>query len=767
MMRPPPRSWLLSAVACAACALLLSARAPASLDARQDDFAALARRALAQLDGTVPVPGVRDSVHVIRDRWGVPHIYARNTDDLFFAQGFVHAQDRLWQMDMYRRVFAGELAGTLGPDYVAHDRLARLLRYRGPLDEREWTTYHPEGRRIFQAFADGVNAYIAHIGDNLPVEFVLTGLRPGQWTAETSVLRTQTAMPLGDARAELNLARSVAQYGAEEANRRARPSPWRELVVPPGLDVDAIDGDVVASLGALRTGTPRPPLLPEYRRWLDALPNENRGAQEDSPGSNNWAVSGWLTASGHVMMANDPHRNVANPSIRYVVHLNAPGWDVIGATEAPLPGVAIGHNGRIAWGLTIVGTDQSDVYVERLNPANRREVQYRGAWQPLRVVLDTIAVRGGDDVVVEHLFSRHGPVFHVDTVRSLAYAIRSTMHEPGSAGYLGALRYNAVDDCVAFLDEQVYYHAPTENMVCGDVHGNIAWQASALSPRRPNWHGRLPVPAHTGEYEWDGFRDDLPRELNPDRGWIATANHDIHPPHYDPPLFFKAGPQDARMRRLAQLFSWGSKFTLDDMKAMQMDAWLPAGARDVPLFRDWTSADPELERARHMLAQWDAHRRRDSAPAALHNFVARHLDDATRDAPPGPARQQTLEAALRDGLAELRAAQGSNPAQWRWGRIHRSEFPHALVRAYDIPAVERDGGAGTVAATGATYRQIIDFADIDNSAVTNAPGQSAQPGSRFYANLVEPYGRGEFFPLVYTRPAVERNAAHRLLLVPR
>jgi penicillin G amidase len=735
--------------------------------AEEDEFAELARRALAPLDTTFAVAGLRDTVEVIRDRWGVPHIYARNTEDLFFAQGFVHGQDRLWQMDMYRRMYEGRMAEIMGDGYIAHDRLARLVRYRGPLDEQEWTTYHPEGRRIFRAFADGVNAWIDEAGDNLPVEFVLTGLRPGPWSPEISILRTQTAMPLGDARSELNLARSVAEHGAEEANRRARPSPWRELHVPDGLDVHAIDDAVLAGLGGLRTGTPRPPLPPEYQRLRDALPSENLGAQEDAPGSNNWAVRGELTASGHVMMANDPHRNVANPSIRYIVHLNAPGWDVIGATEAPLPGVAIGHNGRIAWGLTIVGTDQSDVYVERLNPANLREAEVRGRWEPLRVVVDTIVVRDGDDVVVEHLFSRHGPIFHVDSVRHLAYAIRSTMHEPGTAGYLGALRYNAVDDCIEFLDEQVHYNAPTENMVCGDVNGNIAWQASALSPRRPNWHGRLPVPGHTGDYAWDGFRDDLPRELNPDRGWIATANHDIHPPDYDPPLFFKAGPQDARMRRLTQLFSEASAFTLDDMKAMQMDAWLPAAAADLPLFRGWTSANADVERARAMLAGWDAHRRRDSAPAALYHFVARHLTGALRDASPGAGRQEGLEGALEAGLADLREAQGGDPAEWRWGRIHRSELPHALVRAYDIAGVERDGGAGTVAATGATFRQIIDFANLDRSAVTNAPGQSAQPGSPFYANLVEPWGRGEYFPLVYTRPAVEENAAHRLVLVPR
>jgi len=731
-----------------------------------DTFESLARESLAQIEGTVVLRGLGEEVEVLRDRWGVPHIYASNVDDLFFAQGFVQAQDRLWQMEMYRRTFEGSLAEILGPDYVRHDELARLLKYRGPFDDSEWNSYHPEGRRIFTAFANGVNAYIAQAGDRLPVEFRLTGIRPQPWTPEIALMRTQTAMPAGDARSELNLARSVLEFGVEEANRRARPSPYRDLVTPEGVDLSLITEDVTAGLAGLRTGVVRPELLPEYQKLLDALPSENTGVQENSPGSNNWVLSGRLTASGNVIVANDPHRNVANPSIRYIVHLNAPGWNVIGATEAPLPGVAIGHNGRIAWGLTIVGTDQSDVYVEELNPENPGEVLFRGAWEPLRTVLDTIQVKGAPPVVVEFRYSRHGPIFHTDAANHKAYAMRSTMHEPGSAGYLGALRYHALDDCMEFLDAQVYYKAPTENMICGDVHGNIAWQASAASPRRPNWHGRLPVPG-TGAYEWDGFRDDLPRELNPGRGWIATANHDIHPAGYDPPLFFKNGPSRGRFDRLEQVFSGQSAFTMADMEALQHDAHSASAAADIPLFQGWTAADPDLEMARSALAGWDAQHRRESRAAAIYRFVSREMDAAVRAAgTTAQDRRALLEPAIAAGLSALRQEQGTDPTEWRWGRINRSQLPHAFVRAYDIAPVERHGGAGFVAAVGATFREIIDLGDLDASVATNVPGQSAQPLSPFYANLVESYGAGEYFPLAYTRAAVERVTAHRLVLTP-
>jgi penicillin amidase len=729
------------------------------------DLEELARKSLAQIDGRVTLAGLHDSVEVIRDRWGVPHIYARNIDDLFFAQGFVQAQDRLWQMEMYRRTFEGSLAEILGSGYARHDRLVRLLNYRGPFDDREWSHYHPEGRRIFDAFARGVNAFVAHAGDNLPVEFKLTGLRPKPWTAEIALLRTQTAMPTGDALAELRLARNVARLGADSANTLARPSPHRPLVVPNGVDYSIITDDVIASLTQLRTGTVRPEVLPQFRAMADS-PSVNRGVQESSPGSNNWVLAPRHSANGHVIVANDPHRNVANPSIRYIVHLNAPGWNVIGATEPVLPGVMIGHTGRLAWGLTIVGTDQSDVYIEEVNPANRNQVRFRDAWEPMRLVVDTVRVKGAAPVVVTHKFTRHGPVFHEDTARHKAFAMRSTMHLPGSAGYLSALRYHALRDCVEFLDAQRYYFAPTENMVCGDAQGNIAWQASSAAPRRRNWHGRLPVPG-TGEYEWGGLRDDLPRELNPPRGWIATANHDIHPASYDPPLFFKNTPQDARYRRVARVLSSGKKFTIDDHKALQHDAY-DAQADSATLFDVAPLADPLLETLRRELVAWDGQHRRDSRAAAVYRFARRIAAADSSPRPAGSAEaQRRVATVLARAVDSLRARLGSDPSAWRWGRLNRSEFPHALARAYDIAPVERPGGSGFVAAVGATYRHIIDITEPDSSVATNAPGQSGQPGSPFYRNLVEMYGRGEYFPLAYSRSAVERHAAHRLVLVPR
>jgi penicillin amidase len=745
--------------------LLLLASMSAVAPSRQETFDSLARASLSQLDGRIALRGLHDSVEVIRDRWGVPHIYAKNIDDLFFAQGFVQAQDRLWQMEMYRRMYEGTLAEIMGPQYVRHDQIARLVKFRGPFDDREWKSYHPEGKRIFDAFANGVNAFIAQAGDRLPVEFRLTGIRPQPWTADIALLRTQTALPTADAQAELRLAQNVVRLGVEAANRAANPSPYRDLVVPGGVDLSKITQAVSGGLAGMRTGAVRPTLLPQYLSMAGSLPSENTGPQEDSPGSNNWVVSGTLTASGNAIVSNDPHRTFENPSIRYIVHLSAPGWNVIGATEPVLPGVAIGHTEKIAWGLTIVGTDQSDVYVEDVNPANHNQVRFRGAWEALRIAHDTITVKGAVPVIVEQRFSRHGPVFHEDTVNHKAYAMRSTIYEPGAAGYLSALRYPALDDCRQFLDAQVYFKAPTENMICGDTKGNIAWQASAASPKRPNWHGRLPVPG-TGEYEWDGLRNDLPREFNPDRGWIATANNDIHPPGYDPPLFFKNGLEDARVRRISDMLASKRGFTIDDMEALQHDAYSAAAASDIPLFRGWTSSDADVESARATLAAWDAQAKRESKAAALYRFIRSELTAEMRaPATPLDRRKTLLEGALTRALAAIRALLGYDQDRWRWGTFNTSQLPHPLVRAYDIPPVERHGGAGFVAAVGATYREVIDLGNLDGAMATNVPGESGQPGSPYYANLVESFGRGEYFPLAFTRAAVERVAAHRLVLL--
>jgi len=481
-------------------------------------------------------------------------------------------------------------------------------------------------------------------------------------------------------------------------------------------------------------------------------------------------VHGAHTATGKPLVANDPHREITNPSLRYIVHLNAPGWNVIGAGEPPFVGVAIGHNDRLAWGLTITGTDQHDVYVEEVNPANANEVRYNGAWEPLRVIREQVPVKGESPRTIELKFSRHGPIFHEDLKAHRAYALRSVMNEPGTAAYLGGLRLAQARDCRDFLEAALYWKAPTENLICGDVDGNISFQASALTPKRKNWSGRLPVPG-TGKYEWEGFRTDLPRLLNPAQGFIATANNNTNVPGY-PPVMFKTlnNVMFERVKRVEHVIKTtiaNRKATVEDSKQLQHDNYSQRGALEVELFKGWTARAVDVEKARGMVAAWDAMLQKDSAAAAIY-LTWRELVDrgALESERPRQERQPLVEAGLVKTIAELTKRQGMDWTAWRYGRMHTRDFPHPFVPAFDLPAVERSGGNGAVAADGASYREIMDVADWDRSVVTNVPGQSGQPESPFYGNLLPFWDKGEYFPLVYTRPAVDRSAAHKLSLRP-
>ena len=728
----------------------------------------LSSRALARIDGDVKVQGLESDVRIVRDTWGVPHIYAKSDGDLFFAQGYVAAQDRLWQMEMWRRTAEGRLAEVLGPQAVGRDRMARLLKYRGRFDAEEFESYHPDAKRLMTAFVAGVNAFIASHADRLPVEFVLTGIKPEPWTVEALLLRQVT---FGDATSELQLARQVASLGVAAANRRRNPDPWDELAVPNGLDVASIGDDVLAATRGGGRGMPRPQVVPGYRGLFSAPQLEHDARTplvEDrvkEPGSNNWVVGGALSSTGKPVVANDPHREVGNPSLRYIFHLNAPGWNVIGASEAPFVGIGLGHNERVAWGLTIVGTDQHDVYVEELNPANPNEVRWQNGWEPLRIVREEIAVKDGSPQTIELKFSRHGPIFFEDRAKNRAYALRSALHEPGTAPYLAGLRLSQTKNCREFLDAAMYWKSPSENLICGDVDGNISWQASALTPNRKGWVGRLPVPG-TGGYEWQGFRKDLPRELNPARGFVATANHNIQPKTYSPPLMFKnADTRFDRITRLEQMIASGRKYSLDDHRRMQLDALSLRAVSDLPLFKGWTSATPAVERARALVAAWDGVYRRDSAAAAIYDswrtISAPADSDAAAD---GPGQTQDVEGRLVKALARLTSQQGADPAQWRWGRMHTRAFAHPFVSAFDLETVERPGGAGTVAADGASYREILDVSNWDNSIATNVPGQSAQPGSPFYGNLLPLWAEDQYFPLAFSARVVEQHAKHTLIL---
>ena len=758
---------------------LLLLAAGCSPPSEPDSLEELARRSLAQIGGELDLPGLREPVEVIRDEWGIPHIYAQNDDDLFLAQGYVMAQDRLWQMEMWRRWHEGRLSEIFGPEAFDYDLRTRQMMFRGPWDESEWTSYHPDGERIFTAYANGVNAYIEQHRDNLPVEFQLTGVEPDPWTAKTVVLRWAAvglSSVRGHAISEIQLAMRVDQLGAEEANRRATPDPWDDLEVPEGLDVSIITETVLA---AMRAGDGDPfsggrlpglEVVERYRGLMATLRTTQVSPQQiATEGSNNWVMSGDRSPTGVPILANDPHRRIEMPALRYFVHLNAPGWNVMGGGEPPFVGVDAGHNERMAWGFTFAGTDMVDLYVEELHPEDANLVRWQDDWEPLRVVQEEIGIKGEAPRTVELKFSRHGPVIFEDLENRVVYAVRSVVQDPGTAAYKGSFKMAQAENCTDFFERAMYWMVPTHSLICGDVEGNIALQVTGLTPDRDGWNGRLPVPG-TGKYEWSGFRSDLPREFNPARGYIATANNNVHPPGYEGrPVFYhsSSGVETSRITRLHQILGSDQRFSVEDHQAIQLDTYSLRSKADIPAFQGWTSDVPGVERARTSIAEWDGVLTRESTAGAIYVRWTRLSDPRAQNVDtPSSERRALIAEGLERTVAALTEDWGADWAGWRYGRGNESRLAHMFVPDFDLPAVERPGGFGTVNATGANFRRIIDLSDLDRSVATNAPGQSAQPGSPFYGNLRDYLGNGEYFPFVFSREAVEEQMAHRLMLKP-
>ena len=501
-----------------------------------------ARAALSQTSGELKLAGLRLPVEVLRDSWGVPHIYAKTQEDLFFAQGFVAAQDRMWQLELWRRKAEGRLAELLGPAAVERDRYARLLRYRGDW-EAEWRSYSPDARAILESFVRGINAYLAAIGDRLPIEFQLLGIRPEPWTPEVCVSRLAAYPMTGNAEHELLRAEIVARLGPEHAAQLFPTDPARvprpaEGFSLEGLDSRALQGLVQAGrdinsddFGAVLQAADSPAAV---LAGVQSLSPD--GAPHDPEGSNNWAVAGARTRSGKPILANDPHRALLLPSLRYIVHLVAPGWDVVGAGEPALPGVSIGHNQRIAFGLTVFAADQQDIVVERTHPDDPDlyfDPGIRGNWRKMDVSEEEFRVRGeAQPRRVRLKFTRHGPVIYEDLGRRRAFVLRWAGTEPGTAGYLAGLAISRAQNWQEFRTGLERWKIPPENFVYADVEANIGYQAAGLVPAREKGDGLLPVPGDTQEFDWHGFLklDDLPHEFNPARGFVATANHNALPP---------------------------------------------------------------------------------------------------------------------------------------------------------------------------------------------------------------------------------------------
>ena len=760
-------------------------------------LAAGARQALAEVSGKLRVPGLRKPVRVLRDKWGVAHIYARNPHDLFFAQGVVAAQDRLFQMEVWKRAGQGRLGEILGPSALQRDINARALQYRGDM-QKEYASYSPDTQAILTAFTDGINAYIAALkapgSSGLPIEFQLAGFVPDSWHPQDCLNRMAAFSMTGNALSELNSARALTELGPERAAKLFHFDPPVTVDPVAGVDLTGLSPELLQNL----VGS-------DKRIEFPGQPRE---------GSNNWTISGALTASGKPLLANDPHRVLALPSLRYMVHLVAPGWNVIGAGEPSLPGVALGHNQQIAWGFTIFGLDQQDLYVEEVNPANPSEYRTEAGWTPMVIRREEFLIRGAAAKSVDLKFTRHGAVLWEDGKRALA--LRWVGSEPGTAGYLASLGLDRAQNWTQFEAAVARWKVPSENIVYADRAGNIGEHSVGLAPVR-SWTGLVPMPG-TGNYNWTGFlpTSKLPHSFNPAAGFVATANHRMIPEPYPYKVGFEWEPP-YRFERIHSVIESARrarhKLTVADMETLQNDVVsLPARELQSLVRSTALADDPALAQ----FLRWDGQLTRESAAAALYEvwlseicrslggrFSAEHaehyqglmpdkvlalLADPDRDLfgeNPVVARDTLLLDALRAARRDLEQRLGADASQWSWGRLHPIHFRHPLDEQpgasglLDLAALPRPGDEYTVNAAGfdtsgtsweqiegASYREILDTSDWDQSVAVNTPGQSGQPGSRHYADLMPLWDGGRYFPLAYSRKAVEDNTVDRLLLEP-
>jgi penicillin amidase len=749
---------------------------PASAFA-QDKLAAQAKAVLAQIEGEIKVAGLKEPVEVLRDRWGVPHIYAKNQDDLFFAQGFVAAQDRLFQLDWWRRVGVGETAEVIGPDGIEGDAFARLIRYRGDMDA-EWKSYSPDTKQIAIAFTNGINAWIKHTGDKLPIEFQILGYKPKLWQPEDILGRMSGIIMSRNFTDEVVRAHLIDKLGIEKVRMLMPTDPQREFKAE--LDLKGIDSRILKGFYAASKSVP---------------------FKSSTSESNNWAVSGKRSASGKPMLASDPHRAIALPSLRYLVHLNAPGWNVIGAGEPGLPGVALGHNERLAWGITIVGSDQADIFVEEGTVKD-----------PIKILvgIELIKVKGEPDARQVPTFRVRGnPVLYADKDNGRYFTLKWSGSDPGGAAYLPALAVARAQNHKEFLAALERWKIPSLNFMYADKDDNIAWVAGGAVPIRPKHDGLLPVPGNGG-FEWKGYLTvkDLPQDLNPKSGWLATANHNIIPKGYKHQIAYEfAAPY--RYERIKQTLESKKQFTLQDFQKLQHDDYSIPGEQLSTLLGAIRTVDPKIMRG------WHGQLHRDSPQAVFYAMWLPLVQEAVygRHVP----KELVKEVAAKSGLATLMRALkdpterwfGPNPAakrdeilsgtfqaamkqfekQWpypklpRWGDFHTATFRHPLeklstdhAKAFNVGPFERTGDGNTPNNTrydadfkqihGATYRHLFDLADWDKGLATSAPGQSGQPGSPHYADLAPLWANGEYFPLAYSRKKVEEVTRHKLMLQP-
>jgi len=767
--------------------------------------------------------GLSNTVEIVRDKWGINHIYAQNQKDLFFAQGYAAAKDRLFQFEIWRRQATGTVAELLGERELKRDIGTRLFKFRGDMTT-EMNYYHDDGVEIITAYTAGVNAYISEIletPEQLPIEFKILDISPQHWTPEVVISRHQGL--LGNIRQELQIGRAVAALGAKTVKELYWLHPKEpNLNVDPSIQTDLLSQDILELYNAYRKPVTfqKEDIVPAYQNTSaeEAVLSLHDGHNDSlSIGSNNWVVKGDLMADGNTFMANDPHRTIAVPSLRYMAHLVAPGWNVIGGGEPEIPGISIGHNEHGAWGLTVYRTDGEDLYVYDLNPENTLQYKFKGEWVSMNKISESIAVKGQTDYHADLYYTQHGPVTHIDTLNLKAYAVRAAWLEPGGSPYLASLRMDQAKSWEEFREACNYSHIPGENMIWADTEGNIGWQAVGIAPIRRNFSGLVPVPGD-GRFEWDGYLPiiEKPHAYNPTKGFLATANQNVTPTnyeHWDAVGYSWSDPY--RGDRVDEVLSAGKKMTMADMIALQTD-YLSVPAKQLVPMLQGLAFEGQVAEAKKLLADWDYKLEAQSIPAAI--YVAwenqiksaaneQFIPEAGKGIVPGIQlkriidwlqkpnqrfgtnplldRNKFLSDAFIQAIANLKNRLGSDLKSWQYGqeKNKHSFMTHALSDVVNkatqtklnLGPLARGGNSYTPGATGgklrqshgASFRILVSTGNWDTALGTNSPGQSGNPDSPFYSNLFESWAKDEYFPVYFSKNKIDSVAIHKTVLQPK
>ena len=768
-----------------------------------------ARQSLPQTEGQIRLAGLSKPVEIVRDVYGVPHIYAASHEEAYFALGFAHAQDRLWQMEMSRRIGAGRLAEILGPAALETDRFLRTLGvYRAAQASLE--RLDDETRRILDSYAAGVNAFLAN-DPVLPPEFLILGVKPERWASVDSV--TWTKMMAWD------LGRNFHDELLRMRLLKTMPLARVQEFLPP------YPGDApleIADLRLLYSG------LEDTAVRLARIAPETAGSA-----SNNWAVASAHSATGRPLLANDPHLGLTAPPVWYFAHLSAPALEAIGATLPGVPAIVLGRNSRFAWGFTNTGPDVQDLYLEKLEG----ETQYltpQGS-RAFTLIEETIKVKGAPDEKLAVRVSRHGPIIS-DALRgareivpgNYVLALAWTALAEDDRTMQASVRLAHTHDWRSFLDAARDFHAPQQNIVYADIEGNIGFVAAGRVPvRKPenNLKGLAPAPGWVARYDWDGYVpfDELPRAYNPASGVLYTANEKIVPPGYRHFITSEWEPP-YRADRIRELLEAEPKHSVNSFARMQMDVVSPAARELLPHLLKARGWSDEADRALEQLARWDGAMSAERAEPLIfaawwrelaraiyadelgeafeqhwatravfmHNVLAdrsgqsRWCDDIRTPATETCA--EMLSRSLEAALGELRRRYGADPDRWRWGEAHAARHEHrpfgakrALARWFDI-RVPSAGGDYTLnrgrmkfaneeepfaSRHASSLRAIYDFSDLDASLYVHSGGQSGNRLSPHYDAFSKAWAKGEYIPMTTERSRIESRGAQRLVLQPR